>query len=384
MRGNELLDKMELVDPAYVEAADRNPVGKRSRWIKWGAVAACLSLVAIGGGFLYRQINANQPESRLVVETIENIEEIYYAYGGELLVQNFMLSDARSATVELSHDEEGGLYDTSGWGMLSVSADYPDYSMVLNCSFQKPEEGENLAEFVDRIPYGDILVSIYRKESEPGWNVEYIYEAVFEYDGVFYEVSTYSKSPDCMYDLLDMVMGACDRTENGELPAQQDQMNSERFTNVLGFDGCRIRVEEVTPHFYTWYYYAEADGKTQIIAESFGYEVAGAQPEGYSVDLDEDGVPELICNCVYGDGAERVLVYRNNNGVIEVGGLAERRLETDFNIDLMGGVGGIIERYDPVENVIHVINYATDGSVRTADVKGMEYLEFRPYVTTAH
>lgn len=45
MRGNELLDKMELADPAYVEAADRKPLRKRRSWIAWAAAAACLCLL---------------------------------------------------------------------------------------------------------------------------------------------------------------------------------------------------------------------------------------------------------------------------------------------------------------------------------------------------
>ena len=45
MRGNELLDKMELVDPAYVEAADRKPARQKHHWGQWAVVAACLCLV---------------------------------------------------------------------------------------------------------------------------------------------------------------------------------------------------------------------------------------------------------------------------------------------------------------------------------------------------
>lgn len=45
MRGNELLDKMELINPAYVEAADNNSKNKKKAWVKWGAMAACLCLV---------------------------------------------------------------------------------------------------------------------------------------------------------------------------------------------------------------------------------------------------------------------------------------------------------------------------------------------------
>ena len=45
MRGNELLDKMELIDPAYIEAADTAPNKRKSVWAKWGTLAACLCLV---------------------------------------------------------------------------------------------------------------------------------------------------------------------------------------------------------------------------------------------------------------------------------------------------------------------------------------------------
>ena len=42
MRGNELLDKMELIDPAYIEAADTAPNKRKSVWAKWGTLSARL------------------------------------------------------------------------------------------------------------------------------------------------------------------------------------------------------------------------------------------------------------------------------------------------------------------------------------------------------
>lgn len=48
MRGNDFLNKMELIDPAYVEAADTKPNKKNTIWIRWAAMAACLCLVAAG------------------------------------------------------------------------------------------------------------------------------------------------------------------------------------------------------------------------------------------------------------------------------------------------------------------------------------------------
>ena len=48
MRGEELLEKMELVDPAYVEAAD-TPRRKAPIWLRWGALAACAVLAVCAG-----------------------------------------------------------------------------------------------------------------------------------------------------------------------------------------------------------------------------------------------------------------------------------------------------------------------------------------------
>lgn len=47
MRGGELLDKMELADPAYVAAADGAPKLRKVPWKAWGAVAACLLLAVV-------------------------------------------------------------------------------------------------------------------------------------------------------------------------------------------------------------------------------------------------------------------------------------------------------------------------------------------------
>ncbi|MBR6772567.1 MAG: hypothetical protein IKM29_04135 [Clostridia bacterium] len=52
MRGKDLLDKMELVDPTFVEAADK-PQNKKLRPLKWFAIAACLALAVSAGILLF-------------------------------------------------------------------------------------------------------------------------------------------------------------------------------------------------------------------------------------------------------------------------------------------------------------------------------------------
>lgn len=45
MRGTDFLDKLEFLDPAYIEAADITPNRRKNSLKKWCAIAACLCLV---------------------------------------------------------------------------------------------------------------------------------------------------------------------------------------------------------------------------------------------------------------------------------------------------------------------------------------------------
>lgn len=49
MRGAEFLNAMELVDPAFVEAADAVSAVRKRRWRGWASLAACVALVAALG-----------------------------------------------------------------------------------------------------------------------------------------------------------------------------------------------------------------------------------------------------------------------------------------------------------------------------------------------
>ena len=85
MRGNELLYKMELIDPAYIEAADAEPRKKRNAWFKWAAAAACLC-VAAGAAFAMLPRDSQTPPEPAPME--------------------FVLSDETTAKVSYGYDEE--------------------------------------------------------------------------------------------------------------------------------------------------------------------------------------------------------------------------------------------------------------------------------------
>ena len=74
MRGNNFLEKMELIDPAYVEAADTVPKRKEITWIKWGAIAACLALVIHAG---IKFLPQETPEEHLDLPILSVSDEVF-------------------------------------------------------------------------------------------------------------------------------------------------------------------------------------------------------------------------------------------------------------------------------------------------------------------
>lgn len=73
MRGNDFLDKMELIDPAYVEAADAMPKKTRISWIKWGAAAACFSLTVFTGFFALRKNDTSPVPSSEIARNYKKV-----------------------------------------------------------------------------------------------------------------------------------------------------------------------------------------------------------------------------------------------------------------------------------------------------------------------
>ena len=76
MRGREMLEAIENLNPAYIEAAAEKPKVKKAGLLKWGAMAACLCLV-VAGVFAYQSglFKLTQNTDNPIDATIE--EEAY-------------------------------------------------------------------------------------------------------------------------------------------------------------------------------------------------------------------------------------------------------------------------------------------------------------------
>lgn len=150
------------------------------------------------------------------------------------------------------------------------------------------------------------------------------------------------------------------------------------FAGILGYDGYLLR-KPGAGGFSICHYIAEKDGRELCIAESWGWERSD-----HAVDLDGDGVQELICNVTYGaDGANRVMLYRRGvDGFVEYADPLEL-LDVPHED---WGVNALLESYDAGRGMVDIsyIPRGQDGGRKdwetTSYSPDMEKLTFLPFV----
>ena len=355
MNSKDLYAAIGKVDDHILEQSEA--AKEKTGWLKWMAMAACLCLAA--GAFLW-------PKDRQVeVKELGSLEEVAASCSGNLLTKRLAASGAKTTSIRLSYTKGGDSSDPATWNALSIAGEYNGQDFTMDCNFDDQAGKNGSAEAYAMAQYGDVEVTIYQEESDWSKRKPFLYRAEFTLDGVSYNLSVHSADPEDIYTYLDLVLG---EPENG------GNQSGATLTDVLGLGVCRIEMEEISPNQYKWHYYVTVDGKDICVAEQFGYD----GPEAWSRDLDGDGVPELICNTTYGDGVNIVIVYRNNNGMIEEGSIRRSWYEEKFGWPHRFE-GYPVEQYDPKQGVFTAI-YTINGDPVTVEFDdGLEPFEFFPF-----
>lgn|GEM_PF-5715493 len=100
--------------------------------------------------------------------------------------------------------------------------------------------------------------------------------------------------------------------------------------SVMGFDEWYGECETDEYGFSCWTFY---NSDEEVIGEQFGWDCAD-YPRVYIRDFDGDGVNDLLCADTFNaDGADRLYIYRMNNGVIEEGFVDYMSLETKYGLE---------------------------------------------------
>lgn len=363
----KLLDAIGRINGEAVLAAGERRGRTRGRAI-WGVLAASLGTAAILGAVIMAG-RSFDVKAGLDREDFASIEEVERLYGGTLLTEN--MKDANISSVRLLHREGADISDTSGWDTLAFTAELDGEPIEMSCSFNAPEGIPLPVEPTRTVEYSGVEVYLYLEEFAE-WDEKYKYacEAIFSYEGVRYDMSVRLREPDEIYDFLDMVMGISHDDSSSDISSIKP------FDTVLGFEDYHVTMEQETPWTIVWHFWAEIDGEDRCVAETFGDEQSfGA----YSVDFDGDGVPELVTNNLYGDGAQEVLVYRNVDGEIMEGRVSRKYYENELGFDMtVGNAMTAAEHYDPESNEFVVTNYGREGE-KTVTFTGLEHFIFDPF-----
>ena len=125
MRGNEFLDKMELIDPAYVEAADAEPKKKRIVWLKWGALAAACLCVIVGVTAMIPHFSESHADPQPGGIVLSDKTTARVSYGHEKGAVNSVKDDLEYLTEEEMFARENQ-YVFRGWvsSLTTITIDF--------------------------------------------------------------------------------------------------------------------------------------------------------------------------------------------------------------------------------------------------------------------
>lgn len=161
-------------------------------------------------------------------------------------------------------------------------------------------------------------------------------------------------------------------TTSEESETEKELSKRVELGTILGLENCYAEVEGTGPGHYFWHIF-NSEGKEIACQFSFGCD---SKPDIVTADIDGDGKDELISNCCYGgDGVERAYVYRNRNGVIEVGTIDQDKIQKELGITL--GANNYKVCYSEEQKQLVFVN-SLDNSERALSTDDLIFEEYKP------
>lgn len=213
--------------------------------------------------------------------------------------------------------------------LFTVNYDDTPYVVIesIENSLEESEQEETESEVAERKTYMTMLVEDYEIAFQDGAK-ENTLDLWLYRDGEEWLVKTYE------------LWGS----------QQPGNLTAETFQDVLGHNGFRIfnrRPLGTVSYYYETDYYAMEE-EPILLACCWG----SMDGDTYQVDVDGDGIDELICNVQWmADGVQEVLIYHYDGEKIWQG-YGSDLLDEDYVS--MGGVGSVMTKYLPLENKIHI------------------------------
>ena len=199
------------IDESYIyEAITYTAKRKSNVFLKWGAMVACFCLVIgiafrVAVGFVPNQAADIFREGYLV--EIFDESELPAKYDGKILAFNLDFEE-----YELYYKADGSAENTADWySLLSYKYD-PRGKILLHCMFgdSTVDDWKVSSIFTKDATKLEIIngIEVQIARNEFSLQYEYWHYAIFEYDGVVYDVRVQSDEPGYVYEVLGMMINA--------------------------------------------------------------------------------------------------------------------------------------------------------------------------------
>ena len=129
MRGREMLETIENLNPAYIEAASEKPKAKKAVWIKWGAMEACFCLVVVGAVYMM----SSGAGSRSVLQWSKNFptaDYFKYSAGDDDVSSSNSIADSAIQYAETRYFSDYR-EQMEADGVIPAMPDHPLYDCVV-------------------------------------------------------------------------------------------------------------------------------------------------------------------------------------------------------------------------------------------------------------
>ena len=211
MTNKNLLQAMGRIDPALIADASPDATQKKTAnktWVKWASIAACLCLIVgvafrIAVGFVPSQATDIYRNGNLIEITDES--ELPAKYDGELLAFNLGFE-----SYEFYYSSDGVAENTNDWYSLLASKRDANGYILLHCMFDAASKQNSTQDWkVDSVFTPDATqkttingVEIEIAQHENSLAYKYWHYAIFEYDGVVYDIRVQSNDANYVFDIL--------------------------------------------------------------------------------------------------------------------------------------------------------------------------------------
>lgn len=251
----------------------------------------------------------------------------------------------------------GEVFDWKNGEKETIDEFQADFLISLDAVCRSVEQGESITLREDAIPDFKEAVQSWNQDSE-------LLVACDTINSLNNVQCVYVNHEENQYTLEDFFSSIWDRTA--------EKFTVGEFDNIMGYSGFYIYDE--TYFFPYEFFYAVEDGQSFCIAESWGC----SETDYYIIDINGDGENELICNAMWGDGAQNTIIYHRDGSNI-LYGYADELLDHEYdNI----GISSLDTQYLPDENVVEIFYWKEDLQDYKSDKYeiDLEKIEFYPFI----